>query len=150
MIENAPKYINQRLSSVNKYTWSVFFPGNSLNEHLRKKKTKTERTKELSRLREIINEASYVVFVFLLNKFFIEGTKSAQKAVDTFKELNVNEFFIGSKNFSGRNENVMRGKNLSIKLMEFIKKNHKLYQLVNEANYVSDIISQYREFINEK
>lgn len=149
MIPEAPKYISQRLSSLNNYTWSYFFPGNSLNDKLKKVPTQKARTAELGRLREIINEASYILFVFLLNKFFQEGTEAAKKAVDTFGELDVDGFQLGSKFFSGRNENVMMGETLSNKLLESIS-DKELLNLILESQGASTILEAYRPFIERR
>ncbi|HCY77478.1 MAG TPA: hypothetical protein DHV28_16300 [Ignavibacteriales bacterium] len=149
MIPEAPKFINQRLSSLNNYTWSYFFPGNELNVWLKKIPTQLERKKEINRLRKIINEASYIVFIFLLIKFFKEGTNAAIKAVDTLKSLDIDEFQIGSQVFKGRNENVMNGDNLAQKLLDTIE-DEKLVKLIKKSNYSKDIIERYRPFIDRK
>src|SRR6478672_7951226 len=108
IFKEAPKFISQRFAAINSYAWNSFFPDNALNKELRKIESEAEQKKELSRLKKIVNEASIVILIFLLRKFFVEGTEAAIKAVDTFKELGVEEGFqIGSKHFEGRNENVM-------------------------------------------
>src|SRR5690349_19549000 len=104
----APKYISQRFYGINNYVWKTLFPADTLNERLRKLPTEKERSDELSRLKDIVNEASLVILIILLRSFFAEGTRAAIQAVDTFKELGIEGFQIGSKVFSERNENVMR------------------------------------------
>lgn len=36
IFKDAPKFISQRFSSINRYVWNSFFPENLLNKELRK------------------------------------------------------------------------------------------------------------------
>jgi hypothetical protein len=146
IFRDAPKYISQRFSAINNYVWQSFFPDNSLNERLRRYETEELSKLELNRLKDIANEASLVIFIFLLKRFFAEGTNAAIQAVDTFNELGVNGFQIGSKFFSGRNENVMEGQLLADTLMNTIT-NQELITLINDSQYVSQIVTRYRDII---
>lgn len=145
--KNAPKYISQRFSAVNSYTWISLFPENSLNEHLRQFPKGQENKTELARLKDIVNEASIVIFIFLMKRFFLDGTDAAIQAVDTFKELGVKGFQIGSKKFADRNKNVMKGKELAAKLIDSIT-NEELKELVNESQYANQIIEKYKPIID--
>ena len=150
IFKEAPKFISQRFAAINAYVWNSFFPDNALNKELRKIEAEAEQKKELSRLKKIVNEASIVILIFLLRKFFIEGTEAAIKAVDTFKELGVDEGFqIGSKHFEGRNENVMQGYKLAEALMANIE-DSELLDLINNAKYTTQIIERYRKIIYPK
>lgn len=146
IFRDAPKYISQRFSAINSYVWQSFFPDNLLNERLRRYETEELSKSELNRLKDIANEASLVIFIFLLKRFFAEGTNAAIQAVDTFNELGVNGFQIGSKFFSGRNENVMEGQLLADTLMNTIT-NQELITLINDSQYVSQIVNRYRDII---
>jgi hypothetical protein len=145
-LSGAPKFITTRFNSVNKYVWQTLFPEQTVKEQIIKYKTKAERRKEISRLKGISEEASIVVFLFLINKFFTEGAKAARQAVDTFKDLGVDGFFIGGNYFSERNEKVIQGDKISEKLLSSIK-DDKAKELVTKSNYVSEILDKYRSLI---
>lgn len=145
-LSGAPKFITTRFNSVNKYVWQTLFPEQTVKEQIIKFKTKSDRKKEINRLKGISEEASTVVFLFLLNKFFTEGAKAARQAVDTFKELGVDGFFIGGNYFSERNEKVIQGDKISENLLASIK-DEKAKELVTNSNYVSEILEKYRSLI---
>jgi hypothetical protein len=145
-LSEAPKFITTRFNSVNKYVWQTLFPDQTIKEQLIKCKTKAEKRKEISRLKGISEEASTVVFLFLINKFFTEGSKAAKQAVDTFKELGIKGFYIGGNYFSERNEKVIQGDKISEKLLNSIK-DDKAKELVTKSNYVSEIFDKYRSLI---
>lgn len=149
IFSDAPKFVTQRFATINSYVWNSFFPENSLNKELRKLENDKERKKELKRLKSIINEVSTVALIFLLKKFFEDGSKAAIKAVDTFGELGIEGFQIGSKYFSERNENVMEGQNLAEHLMASIN-DKELIDLINNSNTLLQIINRYRPIINNK
>lgn len=145
-LSGAPKFITTRFNSVNKYVWQTLFPEQTVKEQIFKFKTKADRKKEINRLKGISEEASTVVFLYLLNKFFTEGAKAARQAVDTFKELGVDGFFIGGNYFSERNEKVIQGDKISENLLASIK-DEKAKELVTNSNYVSEILDKYRSLI---
>lgn len=146
--KNAPKFITQRFSTVNNYTWSSLFPENSLNERLRQFSNGEQSKAELARIKDIVNEASIVVFIFLLKRFFLEGTDAAKQAVDTFKELGIPDFQIGSKKFANRNRNVMKGEELANQLMSSIT-SEELKTLINGSKFVTQIIDKYKQLIEK-
>ena len=63
-LNNAPKFITSRFNSVNKYVWQTLIPEQTLNDKLKKYKTKAEKKKEHIRLKSISDEASIIVFLF--------------------------------------------------------------------------------------
>jgi len=144
-LTGAPKFITNRFNSINKYVSQTLIPQEVINEKLKRKK-EDEKKQELLRLRAISNEASTLTFLFLLNKFFNEGTEAAKRAVDIFNELGVDGFYIGSNFFSGRNDKVIQGSELSKQLLGSIK-DEKARDLINKSNYVSEIINVYKKFI---
>ena len=149
IFKDAPKFISQRFAAINSYVWNIFFPGSSLNKHLRKFETQKQREQELKRLKSLVNEASIAVLIFFLKKFFNDGTEAAIKAVDTFSEFDVQGFQIGSKYFSGRNENVLAGQRLAELLLETID-DKVLIDLINNSKYSIQIIDRYNKFITPK
>ncbi len=76
----------------------------------------------------------------------MDGTNAAKQAVDTFKELGIASFQIGSKKFADRNKNVMKGEELATKLMDSII-SEELKTLINESQYVTQIIDKYKPLI---
>jgi hypothetical protein len=102
---------------------------------------------QLRRLREISDEASFVTFIFIIKKSFNEGSTAAKNAVDTFSELDVDGFRIGSKYFSGRNKNVLEGDLLAETLLKSIS-NPRARLLIENSKYVSDIIEAYKKVID--
>lgn len=145
-LSGAPKFITTRFNSVNKYVWQTLFPEQTVKEQIIKYLTKEDRKKEISRLKAISEEASTVVFLFLLNKFFTEGAKAARQAVDTFKELGVDGFYIGGNYFSERNEKVIQGDIIARRLLASIE-DGKAKDLVVKSKYVSEILDKYRSLI---
>jgi len=148
IFKEAPKFISQRFAAINSYVWNAFYPGSSLNKSLRKLETQKLRDNELRRVKQIVNEASIAVLIFYLKKFFNDGTEAAEKAVDTFSELGVEGFQIGSKYFSERNENVLAGQKLAEALMNNIE-DKELLDLINNSKYANQIIESYRKFIDK-
>ena len=66
--------------------------------------------------RETLDAVTTIVFAVTLSRFLHDGTAAAIRAVDAFKEVGLDSFFIGTAKFSGRNENVMLGDTLAGKL----------------------------------
>jgi hypothetical protein len=149
IFKKAPRYIVTRFYAINNYVWKVFFPENELNEHLRKLNNKELSRKELSRLKDIVSEASLVVFIFLLKRFFTEGSNAAKKAVDVFSELGIEGFQIGSKYFSERNANVIEGDRLADALISTIDE-PELLNLINNSIQVYQIIDRYKKIIAQE
>jgi hypothetical protein len=145
-LAGAPKFITTRFNSINNYVWQTLFPEQTIKEQIKKFRTKADRKNEIKRLKGISEEASTVIFLFLINKFFTEGAKAAREAVDTFKELGVDGFFIGTNYFSERNDKVIQGDKISEKLLASIK-DEKAKELVTKSNYVSQIFDKYRSLI---
>lgn len=105
-----PRRLLNRLSSIGSYVRSV------VNEE-------EEGTPRRHRLtRQEVETIAQVLFACLLNQFFKDGSRAARSAVDEFKRHGVDEFLIGATVFAGRNENVMRGDNLSKLLLMSVGK----------------------------
>lgn len=148
IFKDAPRYIVTRFYTINNYVWKAFFPENELNKRLRKLDNKDLSRKELSRLKDIVSEASLVIFIFLLKRFFTEGSNAAKKAVDIFGELGIDGFQIGSKYFRERNENVIEGDKLADALLATID-DKDLLGLINNSNHVYQIVDRYRKLIEQ-
>lgn len=145
-LSGAPKFITTRFNSINKYVWQTLCDEQTIKDQIKKYRSKAERKNEITRLKAISEEAATVVFLFLIYKLFKEGAKAARQAVDTFKELGVDGFYIGGNYFSERNEKVTQGDSISQKLLASIE-DEKAKELVVKSNYVSEIINKYRSLI---
>jgi hypothetical protein len=124
----------------------TLIPQELIEERLKTQKTSLEKKQELQRLKSISDEATTLTFIFLLNKFFNEGSKAAKDAVDTFREFEVEGFYIGGNYFSGRNEKVIQGEELSRQLLDAIK-DEEVKALIIKSHYMSEIINKYKNFI---
>lgn len=72
-----------------------------------------ERPRPQRLSRAAVRQIQLVAFVKSLDEFLRDGTEAAIHAVDEFKSLGVQRFRIGTEDFEGRNEAVMRGALLS-------------------------------------
>jgi len=137
-----PIYIQRRLFSLRKYAYDSLYP-EPVKSALFRGKSKDEIKVIAKKLISISKECGYVCYIFAMKQLFLEGTRAASIAVDTFKELGVNDFNIGKKNFADRNENVLEGKKLYEILLETIT-NKELQEFIQTANYFSEIIERYK------
>jgi hypothetical protein len=71
------------------------------------------RTGRVELSRDDVHMIQAVAFIYSIDSFFRDGTRAAAKAVDEFSRLGVTGFMIGNTAFTGRNDNVMLGENLS-------------------------------------
>jgi hypothetical protein len=147
-VNSTPKFLMARFFSINKFVWDNLV-SDQLRQDLIGRKKKSERRQEFARLKSISNEASMLVYIFLLNKFFKQGSEAAKTAVDTFKELNVDGFYIGSNYFSGRNDKVLQGEKIANLLLESIT-DEKAKELITKADHISDILEKYSTIIRKR
>lgn len=144
VMKSAPKYITQRYGSLNSYVWESLYPQAQKNKLLNKISNEEEKKGELRRMKEVVDEATLLLFIFVTRRFFEEGSEAAKRAVDIFKELGVNEFYLGSTKFEGRNENVLMGEVLANKLFESLP--YEMRSVIAESRFMSDILDRYRDF----
>lgn len=140
---NIPVYIQRRMYSLNKYAYDSLYP-EGVKALLFKGKSNDEIKVIAKKLIDISKECGYMCFVFSLKQLFLEGTRAASVAVDTFQELGIHEFNIGKKEFKERNDNVLEGQHLYEKMIETIS-NPELQEFIRSANYYSEIIDRYRD-----
>lgn len=146
IFKDAPKYLTLRYNSLNRYVHEVFLTPDTIEDIRQRFGTKDERKAEIRRIKDIANEASLVAFIFIVRKMFTEGSNAAKNAVDTFKELNVDGFRIGSKYFQGRNENVIMGDLLAEKLLNSVS-DDRVKGLILSSNYLTDILKGYQTLV---
>ena len=85
-----------------------------------------------------------VVLVYALDFLFQEGTRAATMAVAEFEKLGISGFKIGSAEFEGENENVMRGRNLSQALRRSLGDSPALKLIQSETEIKSLILRLMR------
>ena len=137
-----PLFIKRRQTSLRKYVNGKLFSESELKSMF-KNKNKQEIKLIFNKVNEIVNECTFVCTVFSFKQIFLEGTKAASEAVDTFQELGINKINIGKKEYSGRNENVLEGKQLYDFLLDSIQ-NQELKQIIMDSKYFSEIIDRYK------
>lgn len=138
----APRYLTMRYYSLSSYVWEFLFPEEYRKKVLFKIKRKEDRRKEYARMREIAEEATLLVFIFYIRKFFIDGSKAARDTVDILKKFKVNKLNLGGEVFSKRNKNVMRGDKLANNLTSLIDNDAK--SLILQSEYASQILKKYK------
>jgi hypothetical protein len=95
-------------------------------------------------MNDIVDECSYACFIFSLKQLFEEGAKSAAETATIFKSMGVDKFFIGKKEFSENNDNVLEGKRLYEIMLSSIN-DKTLKAMISESSYYSQIIDRYRD-----
>lgn len=148
LLSGLPKFITTRFQSTSNYVWETLFPKHRLDYLLYKYKSKKERREQYRRFRIVSEEAALMVFIFELNRFFLEGSKAAKNAVDTFRELQVEGFYIGKTLFKDRNENVMMGEKIAESLIQEIK-NDEMKKLITGSKHYGEILDYYRLIISD-
>jgi hypothetical protein len=138
-----PIYIQRRQFSLRTYVYDSLFPSDK-TKVLFNKKTAEEKASIKKKMKNIVDECSYLCFIFSIKQLFMEGTKAAENAVDTFKELGIKEFSIGKKLFRGRNKNVLEGKMLYEKMV-FSIKDPNLKKIIEQTNNFYEIINRYKD-----
>ena len=142
IMKSAPRYLTLRYGSLNSYVWESLFPQDYRNRIFSRIKSEPERKGKFIKMKSLADEASLLVFIFVTRKIFQEGATAAKDTVDILKELDVEEFYLGSAKFSGRNENVILGDLLAEELLNLLDDEMKTFLL--EAHYVSNIIDRYQ------
>lgn len=142
IIKSAPRYLQLRYGGLNSYVWESLFPRKEKNRILSKIKDESKKKEEFVRMKEVVDEATLLIFIFVTKKIFIEGSNAAKNAVDTLRELGVKEFYLGDAKFAGRNENVVLGDKLADRL--FASLNRDMRSLLTDSIYMSDIINKYK------
>ena len=137
-----PLFLRRRRISLRKYVNEKLFPDSEIRM-LFKDKNKQEIKIIVNKVNDIVNECTFACTVFSFKQTFLEGTKAASEAVDTFKKLRIPKFNIGKKEYFERNDNVLEGEHLYKILLNSIE-NHELKNLINDSKYFSDIISRYK------
>ena len=126
VFNKAPRYLSQRYGALNSLVWETLFPQEYKNKLLRKIKSEEKRTAVIQKMKDIADEATTVLFIFVTKKLFIEGSNAAKNAVDILKELGVTQFKLGNSIFSERNENVVLGDVLAEKLLQSLNKSSSI------------------------
>ncbi|HSR89074.1 MAG TPA: hypothetical protein VLK22_01565 [Candidatus Udaeobacter sp.] len=142
-LKNAPRYLIIRYNSLSSYVWDNLFPNDYRRKVLSRIKTLNERKNEYKMMRSISDEATLLVFIFVINNFFTEGSRMAKKTIDILKEFNVSGFYLGRSFFEERNENVVLGDRLAQRLLALL--DNKTRDLVLNSKYIYEILEKYKE-----
>jgi hypothetical protein len=118
------------------------FPNSEL-QILFKKKEKQEIKSIVKKVNDIVNECTFACTIFSFKQTFLEGTKAASEAVDTFKKLGIQKFNIGKKEYYERNDNVLEGDCLYYLLLESIQ-DQELKKIIKDARHFYEIIERYK------
>jgi uncharacterized protein YutD len=137
-----PLFLRRRQISLRKYVNEKLFPDSEL-KILFKNKSKQDIKFIITKVNDIVNECTFACTVFSFKQIFLEGTKAASEAVDTFKKLGIRKINIGKKEYFDRNENVLEGNSLYKFLLDSIE-NKELKKIIKYSNYFSDIINRYK------
>jgi len=143
----APRYLSLRYGSLNSYVWEKLFPPEYRSKLLRYKNDETKKER-IEWMKSLADEASLLAFIFVTKKIFSEGAQAAKDAVDIFAKLDVNEFYLGTTCFSGRNENVILGDMLAEKLMVTLGNDAR--KLIEDKNYLFEITDVYEGIRDRK
>ncbi len=141
ILKHAPKYITIRYNSLNRHVWDQLFPEDERRRMFSRLHSKEQRKRLYQNMKSFSDEASLLVFIFVLKKVFSEGSKAAKDTVDTLKELGIEGFSLGKTFFSGRNENVVLGDILAEKLLSLLDENS--IQLITKSNQIFEILMEY-------
>lgn len=87
-----------------------------------------------------------LVFIKWLETFLRDGHRAAKMAVDTFADLGVASFSIGSQVFSKGSEAVLRGKELADGLRASIQ-DPQLLKIIDDAPTLRELILNYARFV---
>lgn len=147
MLEISPKYLRDRFFQLRSYVWHELFPNDYYLKKLNYYKSKTDKNDFRKKAKDIVDEASYIMLIFVMKKFFSDGTKVAIEAIDIFSDLKIDGFVVGGKEFKKRNKNVMLGEKLSENLYDSLS--IEIKELIADKNYPHEIIELYKDFIRE-
>jgi hypothetical protein len=142
VLKSAPRYLSMRYNSLNFYVWETLFPEDYRKKVLLKLNTSSERKEEYAKMKSISDEATLLVFIFVVKNFFSEGSRMAKATVDTLKEFDVPGFNLGKSFFSERNENVVLGDKLAEKLI-FLLEDSDAAALIKNSKHIYEILDKY-------
>lgn len=123
--ESLPRALKLRFDGLGNYVSSVL----------------EEQTRAGTLSREATRQIHIVAFIKSLDDFLREGTQAAGRAVDQFATLGIRGFRIGTEEFAGRNEAVMRGQVLSDRLRSTIA-NDALQRFISMDRPLREVILQ--------
>jgi len=139
-----PRFISKRFQNLRSYVWGKLYSESFLRSHLFNIKGRQARNARRNELRERAKEVQWLVFIFLVRRFLLEGSISAEKALETLKQVKgIRSFKIGNKKFAKGSPAVSEGRRLADALMSEIK-SKKMKELILNATSTTDIIYPYR------
>lgn len=148
LFKDAPRFLVRRYYSINRFVKESLLSNDNVKKYQIRFNTETERKIKIKQINMVLDEATLVVFFFLVKRTFEDGSAAAKRAVDTFKSLGVERFNIGNITYEGRNTNVVMGDHLATSLMNSIK-DDKIFSIVSNSKYISQIIDIYRNTLKK-
>ncbi|MFA7654338.1 MAG: hypothetical protein WCX97_04905 [Candidatus Magasanikbacteria bacterium] len=142
IIRIAPPYLRKKYSAIRSYVKESLEPSEKRKENLKHTKRELLREKR-SIIKSLIDEATLLLFIFDIYRFFMRGTEEAKDTVDTFRKLDVMGFSIGNQRFEDRNENVMRGEVLARNILSIVDKETEA--TIKKAINFREILEPYKE-----
>jgi len=142
IIEIAPLYLRKKYSAIRSRVKQSLEPSEKIKKDLKHIKREILREKR-SEIKSLMDEATLLLFIFEIYRFFMRGTEEAKDTVDTFRKLNIMGFSIGNQRFEDRNENVMRGEVLARNILSIIDKETEI--TIKKATYFHEILEPYKE-----
>ncbi len=104
---------------------------------------KDVKSEKLKKLNEAINELTIILFLYSLNKSFLASDRMIKDTVDVFKNLEVNEIYIGSLSLSEKSEYYNMGLEFSEELVNSIL-SEELKELFLKSQYFHEIVEWFR------
>lgn len=129
IIRLLPQSLRPRFQSIGGYARDV------INEVL---------DEENSRIRLSNSQTDFIsccVFIFLLDRFFNEGTAAARGAAQNFSELGIKGFRIGRTTFTEDNEDTLRGAKLAVSLKLAVG-DPVIIKVIESSATVRDLVEQ--------
>ena len=88
-----------------------------------------------------------IVQLVLLDRFFQRGTEAARQAVRALEAIGTPGFSVGTTEFEGENEAVMRGGTLSRKLREAVPQLEGISSKLQKGESVSQVVLSIRNMV---
>lgn len=145
MFQNAPKFIQSRFYSLQNYAFASLFPDDSYLRLINKYKKLNKPI--AGELKSLLKECAILLTLFTLKLFFEKGTEYARESLSVLKSFEVLSFQIGNQEFTGENENVVRGEKLAKELLNDL--DPEIIKYLNKKHYLSEIIDDYKKRVNE-
>lgn len=128
LLKGAPLFLQKRYGSIRGHVKSV------IETDYPKLDIRTVRSEDL----EFIQ---MVAFIYVLQGFFFDGYRAANRTVEILNDLGVKDFSIGSSRFAPGSDAVLMGKKLAEQLLQQIT-DDSLRELITKATSIGQLIRE--------